>query len=274
MIGAMAAFTTACSSDDHDDITVLSSNSALKIAFVKTDTGHIENNLQVGDVLTYKYTLEGLADSFSSYEIVPEEDVNLSQYHQTKDTDYSLPSNSNNVIKPQGKEGNFNLRIKEPGNFKIKFVLKKISPEGAKTAVAADTLDFNAVKISAYCYYRKTSRYYFYSKLVINTGNKAKDTYLSDQKSCKITYTTKNNGNSILETTTATINFKHDSILGIRPYEAYDYHSSGHVLSSVSEITFKKSLIYNGDQIDIDIKYKDVPVTNYGQQDGWGGQGQ
>jgi hypothetical protein len=275
MIGAMAAFTTACSSDDHDDITVLSSNSALKIAFVKTDTGHIENNLQAGDVLTYKYTLEGIDGDYSSYEIVPEGQTVV--FHQIKDTDFSLVGSP--IIKPIGKEGNFQLKILKPGNFQLKFVLKKVTSEGGKTTAATAEANFNAVKITAYRYnwqYKKTSMYTVYAyfhKLYIDTGHEQYDNLYLGGLSMEVSFKNSKNLNDAFNNPFQ--DFIPNTHIDFYEYQLYGNglkglsSSPGVVVATIDKIKFVKDV--NG--VNTFMEYDNIPVIDRGRQDSWEGNG-
>jgi hypothetical protein len=271
IMGTMTAFTTACS-DDHDDITVPSS--ALKIAFVQTNTGHIENNLQVGDVLTYKYTLEDIDGEFSSYEIVPEGQTVV--FHQIKDTDFSLGDAN---IKPIGKEGNFKLTILKPGNFQLKFVLKKITSEGEKTAVATAEVDFNAVKITAYRYdweYKGSSgghhsQHLYFHKLYIDTGHEQYDNlYLGGLTLTAYFKNLKNLYQGFQNTFQDFIPNTHIDFYEQQDYEGTESGSKNVVLvSTIDEIVFDKDV--NG--VTTHMEYKNIPVIDWKYQNSWADQG-
>lgn len=258
----------SCSSDD-DAISIENSENDLKLLLnlKKTSTGSNLLNLQVGDTLTFKYTITSNFESDNPYEISPISTI--TEKHQVINKDYEIFFNDIKVNKivTNNKEGEFKYLIKRAGNFDNIFIL---SAENKANKIYKDeyNLFFNAVKIVAYSYITKTkkggtfnhSRWNYYNKIYVETGFEKNDNFLNNSK-----YDIK-----FLHLSSTFENFQKNLSSDFYPVQNYEGGSNPSIKPTlINSIAFTKEV--GNDKIKI--TYDNIPVTYFGRQDSWGNDG-
>jgi len=274
---AALVFITSCSSDNDDDDGMPSKNSVtlnMEIASSKL------KNLEVGDIIYLKYTIEGLKiDSLAEYYIEPiGENESM---HQIVGTDYYPGGvfNPSGIIYVNSNSGLFELQIAKPGNFRLQFALNEYK-DGKKTQLAvtpalneSGEIAFNAVRIVAYTYFRQTDGggldrpdFNRYHKLYIDTGKYNNDTYL---QGTDLTVYLSNNKVTSSELP-ALASFPINTTLDFSKVVHYKGRGNGPTpYSKIDKLEFKTTI--NG--IPTYVEYNNIPVTNYGEKGSWGDSG-
>ncbi|SKB60389.1 hypothetical protein SAMN05660477_00165 [Soonwooa buanensis] len=167
------------------------------------------------------------------------------------------------------QEGEFKMYIKRPGNFQNKFSIKSIKDNTIDVVGTNDgEILFNAVKINAYSYTRKTrddgtfhhSEWNYYNKLYIDTGNQENDNYLNN-----VPFSAK-------------FSFVENAFQGLKQKQSLDFYDVQHYKGGssasvkpdqIDKLTFKKQI---NNQM-VTVEYNNIPVVYQGQQDAWGDEG-
>lgn len=173
----------------------------------KVSTTQDLSNLQVGERLLVDFEIEDKDTINTTYVIKPE--VLSVMYHQRRGIDFNMQvedkDENNNLkytnvnelsLKSREQKGGFYLEILEPGTFQHKYILEKYV-NGKKVGETSAEFLFNAVKITAFTFYRKISnrhphrRYY---KFIIDDGSQQYDNYLENINGKTHTYIAEHGG--------------------------------------------------------------------------------
>lgn len=254
------------------------------IDFDSASKGHKLENLQVEDVIRFKYSISlksgkeipsGISFNFSPEAISQVEHQIINSDYELYDGDPkggSLPINS---ISTDEIEGYFWIKILEPGNFKLNF---KVSGNGVFVGEAKT--GFNAVKIVAYRYHDITkegssgiigigsnaSKRDFYHMIHIDNGTQQYDTYLNG---LLFSVTSDIGSLDSIEFNPRTNHHFYDKQAGI------EYKNLGKVkkATSISDITFTKEINTDDGIVISKISYKNIEVIDKGEHNDWNDKG-
>ncbi len=267
----------SCSKDDSQTATLTDEVSvekkvALTSSLAYVSNGHSIGNVQVGDTLTYNYDIVSNVTDGKFY-IVPETTSSIK--HQKQNIDFTLFYNKLkcDTVKCLTKSGKFKVLVNRAGNFQntvtaVNFI-KSSSPQVYKSN-SVDVL-FNAVRIVTYyynwMYNRNGNQYtgysYFYRhlyKLYIDTGDQQFDNYLTGLDYEMKFHTFTRNYVNFAKSTNINFSDVQETSRGNGP----DF-----IPNTINSIKFSKTI----NNVNSIIEYSNVPVSNQGQQDAWGWDG-
>lgn len=265
---AVSLLGISCNRDDNNNDGEKETPKEINVGF-KVSTTQDLSNLQVGERLVVNFEIEDKDTINTTYVIKPE--VVSVMYHQRRGVDFHMQvedrdennnykyTNINELsLKSREQKGGFYLEILQPGSFQHKYILEKYV-NGKKVGETTADFSFNAVKITAFTFYRKISnrhphrRYY---KFIIDDGSQQHDNYLENINGKAHTYKAIHGGISHYEGD-GSISAHQEKEFRWEDYWK-DGQSQGRIRSPyVEEISIKQ---IHADGISNHIVYKNIPI--------------
>lgn len=250
----------SCSKDENQPTTdAVEKKVSLTSTLDYVTNGHTIGNVQVGDTITYRYSIISNIPNGDFY-IVPE--TTSAILHQLRNVDFTLFYNKLkcDTVKCLAKSGKFKILVNRPGNFQNTVTALNFEKGQNKPITFSNSIDvlFNAIKITAYVYWwdwdsSQTWGNKYYTFLHINTGNQINDTYLTGLN-YNIFFDSTNQGKS---------NFSSNTNILIKFQNGPNPYQNPQLLTNISKINFIKP--FNG--INTNIEYTNIPVSNLGRRD-------